>query len=304
MKGQRVLVTGAGGFVGSHLAVGLAAHGFQVTGLDQMFDVQARGRLSGIDTIVGRLGRDGLAAIPAPDIVVHAAAVTTGPEDLGISAAEHLRANLDPLLALLAAAGQWRPKHVVFLSSSGVFAAEDGDTELTDRTPPTGGSAYAAAKRAGEILVPSAMAGVSRSWVLRLGYLYGPAELARETRSRVSLVQRWWDAARAGEPLEVPGNDPRRDWTLVCDLAPALIRLLETEPPDSPLHVASPYVRRDSDLAALIAGCFADGRIVVGPPTNGQKPPMAPSRVAALDAFPWTAPEAGILALQGCEVAA
>lgn len=43
----RVLITGAGGFVGSHLALGLLRLGFEVVVNDQGFDSEALGRLGG-----------------------------------------------------------------------------------------------------------------------------------------------------------------------------------------------------------------------------------------------------------------
>jgi UDP-glucose 4-epimerase len=297
MNGRSVLVTGGGGFVGAHLATGLAAIGARVTALDLAFDDTTRARLAGIERVTLDLARDPLPGI-APDLVVHAAAVTAPPEALGLSAVAHMRANLEPLLAVLEAAANWRAG-VVFLSSSGVFAPGDGRGRLADDAAPTAVHPYAAAKRAGEVL---ALAAGPPAWVLRLGHLYGPHEAPRPTRPAVSLVARWLAAARTGGTLAVPADDPARDWTFAPDLAPAIARLVAADPPGRPVHLASPHILRDSDLAALIAARHRAARIETGPPA-ATKPPMVASALAPLAGFAWTAPEDGLAALDRESVA-
>jgi UDP-glucose 4-epimerase len=291
MKGRSVLVTGAGGFVGAHLATGLAALGARVTALDSAFDAPTRARLAGLERVTLDLARDPLPGI-TPDLVVHAAAVTASPEALGLGTVAHMRANLDPLLAVLDAAASWHAG-IVFLSSSGVFAPGDGRGRLADDAAPTASHPYAAAKRAGEIL---ALAAGPAAWVLRLGHLYGPHEAPRPTRPAVSLVARWLASARAGETIFIPADDPARDWTFAPDLALAIARLVAADPPGRPVHLASPHILRDSDLAALIAARHGAARIETGPPA-ATKPPMVASTLAPLAGFPWTAPTDGLAAL-------
>lgn len=300
----RVVITGAGGFVGSTVAAGFAALGWQVTAVDRVFDDEARSRLAAADLVTADLTTHAPTGLPAARLVVHAAAVTTDHLELGWSRAVHIAANVRPLLAMLDYATRTRPEAFVFLSSTGVFAPGDGVAALTDAVTPTATSPYAVAKRAGELLVPAALAGVTTAHVVRLGYLYGPFEAARPSRSRVSLVSEWLAAARAGLPLAVRADDPVRDWTFAPDLAPALARLIETPGRAAPVHLGSPHVVTDGHLAAMVARQVPGATIVTVPVSGPLKPPMAPSDIPGLAAFPWTSPEAGVAALAAAGVPA
>ncbi len=303
MSAPRVLITGAGGFVGGALAVGFAGLGWQVTALDLSFDDHTRLRLAGHDLVTADLAQGVPAGLPPAQLVVHAAALTTDHTDLGWSRAAHLAANTRPLLAVMEHAARTTAEAFVFLSSSGVFNASDGGASLTDADVPTGRSPYAAAKRAGELLVLAGFEGRPTPHVVRLGYVYGPHETTRATRTRVSLLAQWLTAARTGQPLSVRSDDPARDWTFAPDLASALARLATGDSAGRPVHLGSGYVVSDSTLAALVRGHFPTATLVSAPATGTMKPPMAPSTIPALHGFVWTDPPTAVAHL-AAEVAA
>ena len=294
MTRARVVISGAGGFVGSALAVGFAALGWQVTALDLAFDEPTRARLANADLVMADLAQGVPAELPPARLIVHAAAVTTDPASLGCTRAAHIAANTRPLLAMLEHASRTGPEAFVFLSSTGVFAAGDGNGALTDTDQPTGRSPYAAAKRAAELLVPAALEGVAVAHVVRLGYVYGPHEAVRPSRQRVSLLAEWMTAARAGRPLEVRADDPLRDWTFAPDLALALARLADGLSAGRPVHLGSPHALTDSALAALVARHVPGASMVTVPVASPLKPPMAPSDIPALRGFAWTDPPTAI----------
>lgn len=302
MKQRRVLVTGAGGFVGGALVQGFAALGWDVVGVDRTFD--AGPEAAGILRITAELADDGVPPdVPAVDLVVHAAWVTTGATTLGITPAEHVALNLRPLLSVLEFTATTCPPAFVFLSSSGVFAATDADDGLTDTDQPTGTSTYAVSKRAGELLVHAALDGDTAVHVVRLGYLFGPGEVTRPSRAGVSLVAGWLAAARDGQPLEVRSDDPKRDWTFTGDLAAALERLSDGPTAGHPVHLGSPHVVTDRALTTLIAGQVPGAETVTVPAGGRVKPPMIPSDMPSLSGFDWTAPHEGLRALLAEEVA-
>lgn len=301
---ETVLITGAGGFVGSALAEGFAALGWRVTALDRTFDEVTRSRLVACDLLTGDLGDTAPDDLPAVTLVIHAAAVTTAAADLGWTPAAHVAANTRPLVSMLEFAARTRPAAFVFLSSSGVFAAGDGGDALTDTDVPTGASPYAAAKRAGELLTLAALDGLTAAHVVRLGYLYGPHETTRATRARTSPVARWLAAARAGRPLVVPSDDPVRDWTFTPDLAPALARLAALPSAHSPVHLCSPFRVNDSAMAALIAARVPGAVCVAEPALGPAKPPMRSSDVSRLGVVRWTTPDEALAQLVAAEVPA
>jgi nucleoside-diphosphate-sugar epimerase len=288
--------------VGRALASGLADLGWRVTGLDRAFD--ATWQSDGVHRVVADLDREGIPPeVPEVDLVVHAAWVTTDAEALGITPAEHVALNLRPLLAVLDHGAHTRPAAFAFVSSSGVFDPADATEGLTDAHRPTGTSPYAAAKRAGELLVPAALDPPTAVHVVRLGYLFGPDEVARPSRTGVSLVAGWLAAAREGRPLAVRADDPARDWTFTPDLAPALERLAAGPAAGRAVHLGSPHVVRDGALAALVASEVPGTERVRVPADGRVKPPMVPSDIPALRGFRWTDPAAGLQALMAGEVA-
>jgi len=308
MRPAQVLITGADGFVGRALVHGFVQLGWQVIALDLEPSDPLSTAEPGVPTQnsvnlqaerLVRWVRADLSAgvpdnLPRADLVIHAAWVTTSPEQLGVSDLAYMRLNLDPLEAVVRHAAECRPDAFVFLSSSGVFQHGDATHSLLDSHTPSATHPYAVAKRAAEQLVPTALNKHTRVHVVRLGYLFGPDECLRPSRRALSPVAEWIAAARAGEPLVVRTDNPQRDWTYTPDLVPALVRLVDGGTLPGPMHLTSGHVCRDQTLAAEVAAAAGGVPIVSIRPSAPLKPPMAPSQVAALEGFSWTEPRVGL----------
>lgn len=294
VTGETVLVTGAGGFVCSEIAVALAASGHDVLAADALFDAPTRARLSGVTLVEGALPGT-LAGIGArPVTVIHGAALTAEPQALGLSRAGHLRRNIELLTGTLDMARTIGAARFVFLSSMGVFDIGDAagaGPRLTETTAPNGRCPYAAAKRAGEIVTQAAAEEGFATLSLRLGNVFGPHEAIRETRQHLCLVGRMIAEARETGIITVATPDARREWAWLPDLARRIARLATTLPGDLPpvMHAGAPPATDDLALARAIAERMPGTTIrLEGPPHAAVRPPMGTETPGALGDAPWT----------------
>lgn len=296
---QTILVTGAGGFVGAQMAQDLSGLGFDVVVTDQAFDHATLARLSHLRRVEAplALAMQQLSDL-APLCVVHAAAITAGPTEAGLTPAAHVRTNVELLTQCLDWARTQGAARFVFLSSTGVFTATDASDRLTELTPATGHEPYAAAKRAGEIITQGAAEPGFATLSLRLGNLFGPHEVPRPTRPSVSLLTRMVREARAGT-IRVTNPAARREWTWAPDLGRALAALLQGFPSTQTpvLHCGNTDAWTDLALAQAIAGLLPGTRIEVKANPVPTKPPMGSAVRSALSDFAWTPLQRALAAL-------
>lgn len=289
---RTVLITGAGGFVGSAIAEGQIAEGHAVLATDLTFDAGARDRLGSTQLIEGPLPEvlAGLTGIMA-DVVIHAAAITADPVRYGLTRAGHVCANTSLLLSALDWARDHGAGRFVFLSSSGVFGLADGSVSVDEHTAATATDPYSAAKRAGEILLSGASEPGFETVTLRLGPVFGPHEAPRPTRPMPSLVARMIAAARDCGEIRVATPEAQRDWTFLPDIARALGVLLDHPGKLPPLmHLTSGEVVSDHDLACIIAAGIPGTAIHIAPemPAQPFRPVLTSVVASPLDGFGWT----------------
>lgn len=295
MRVEPILVTGAGGFVCSEIAVALHRAGQDVVAVDRVFDAATKDRLSGIRRLEGHLPdllADG--AVREVSAVIHGAAITAAPERLGISRAAHIRRNMDLLTATLDFARGAGAERFLFLSSMGVFAAGDApapEGRFTEATEPTATCTYCAAKQAGELLTTSAADAGFTTLSLRLGNIFGAHEAVRESRQHLCLVSRMMAEARATGVITVQTPNALREWSWLPDLAAGIVRLIVDLPATGPrvIHAGTPPVLSDLDLARAVADRLGGTTIrLASPPHDPIRPPMASDVSSIFDSVNWT----------------
>jgi UDP-glucuronate 4-epimerase len=234
---KRVLVTGAAGFIGSHLTDALLARGDEVLGLDEFNDYYdpAVKRAN----LAGALAHPGFALVEAdicdeaalraaferfrPEVVVHLAARAGVRPSLQDPNLYH-RVNVIGGQHILDACRDFGPSHLVFASSSSVYGGSTA-VPFTEEDPvmrPI--SPYAATKRMNELQahVYSHLYGLNVT-MLRFFTVYGP-------RQRPDMaIHKFTRNLLRGEPIPVFGDgSTRRDYTYIDDIVQGLLGCVDT----------------------------------------------------------------------------
>ena len=187
---MKALVTGATGFVGSHLAEALRARGDEVTALVRSPAKAAALGPLGVRAIAGDLDDPAslARAVEGQDVVFHVAGlVAAGSEQ------EFLRCNRDGTASLVSAAARAKVSRLVYVSSMAAGGPAPPGRPLTGTEPPNPVTAYGRSKLAGEAAVSSGRL----PWVIvRPPTVYGPRD--REVL-KVFRMARWGVAPVFGD---------------------------------------------------------------------------------------------------------
>ena len=298
-----VLVTGAAGFVGFHVAQTLLRQGRQVIGIDNLnsyYDPALKNaRLAQLDGIAGFTFQradvadraamtDVVAAYPGITEIVHLAA-QAGVRYSLIDPYAYVTANVMGHVTVLEAARALpKMRHLVYASSSSVYG---GNTKLPfAETDPvdTPVSLYAATKRADE-LISHAYAHLYglRQTGLRFFTVYGP--WGRPDMAYFSFAE----AILAGRPITLyEGNTLRRDFTFIDDIVDGVLRCLADLPDGkTPARVLNIGNSASEDVSRLIAllevalGRKATIELVPRPATEISETHADLSRITAVTGF-------------------
>lgn len=229
-----VLVTGAAGFIGSHLVEALLDRGEEVVGydlFDDFYDPALKRR--NVETALESSGytlveadiRDPAALSDLPDHVegvIHLAA-RAGVRPSIEQPILYMDVNVAGTAQLLELARVRRLPWFVFASSSSVYGNSDRIPFIEDDPVDRPISPYAATKKAGELLCHTAshLNGMA-CLCLRLFTVYGP-------RQRPDLaIHKFARLMKAGEEIPMFGDgSTQRDYTYVDDIIDGILRSVD-----------------------------------------------------------------------------
>ena len=256
---MRILVTGAAGFIGSHLSQRLLERGDEVIGVDNLndyYDVSLKedrlDRLIARNSftfhkidVANRAALDAAFVSARADRVVHLAAQAGVRYSLENPQA-YVDANVTGFLNILEMVRAHGTEHLVYASTSSVYGANTNMPFSVQSGTNHPVSLYAATKKANELMAHtySHLFGIPTTG-LRFFTVYGPwgrPDMALFLFTRKML---------AGEPIDVFNHGHHtRDFTYVDDIVEGVVRVVDTvAQPDpawkgdqpSPASSAAPY---------------------------------------------------------------
>ncbi|MBF0320454.1 MAG: SDR family NAD(P)-dependent oxidoreductase [Nitrospirae bacterium] len=232
-KGKKVLVTGACGFIGSHLVEALVNLGasvrafvyynsFNSWGWIDTFDAALKNK---IDVYCGDI-RDAYNvrdALTGMDVVFHLAALIAIPYSY-IAPASYVKTNIEGTLNIVQAARDFKLQRIVHISTSEVYGTARY-VPIDENHPLQGQSPYSATKIGADAIAESFYRAFGLPVTIARPFnTYGPRQSAR------AIIPTIITQIEAGaKHITLGSQHPTRDFTFVKDTVSAMIRLAETE---------------------------------------------------------------------------
>ncbi len=227
---RTVLVTGAAGFIGSHLMDALVARGDRVRGLDNF----ATGRAANLTHLTGKidffeaslLDRDALAAAcRGVEVIFHQAALPSVQRSVRDPRTSH-ETNTDGTFEVLEAARAAGVRRVLYAASSSAYGNQPGFPRVeTMRPQPL--SPYAVQKLTGELYLASYAAVYGMETVsLRYFNIFGPRQAADSPYSGV-IAKFILQLQRDERPIIFGDGEQGRDFTYVENVVQANLQASE-----------------------------------------------------------------------------
>jgi len=256
---KHVLVTGAGGFIGSHLVEALFETGFNIKAFVHYNSFDRRGWLdylrpeilNSIEIFTGDI-RDFNAvrkALENSEIVFHLAALVGIPYSY-YSPDAYLETNIRGTLNILQASRDTGVKKIIHTSTSEVYGTAQF-VPITEEHPLNPQSPYAATKSAADFLALTFFRSFNTPVaIVRPFNTYGPRQSMRAiVPTIITQIQ------EGKKQIELGSVNPTRDFTYVTDTVNGFIKISESENSiGEVINIGSCFEISIKDLAERIAG--------------------------------------------------
>lgn len=275
---KSLLVTGAAGFIGSHLCERLLELETSVVGLDNlqtgvMANIRPFLKVNGFKFVQGDL-RDlefmtRLIQKAKIEVIFHQAALPSVPRSIEAPLSSH-QANVDGTLNLLLAAKNSAVKRVVYASSSSVYG-ESERLPKVETMPTQPISPYAVSKLAGELYCKAFTASFGVETVaLRYFNVFGPRQANNQYSGVISI---FIGSLLANRPYQIFGDGGQsRDFTYVKNVVEA--NILAAQAPavaGESFNIACGQQTTINTLEATLAQIcgVSDRQVSYAPPRSG-----------------------------------
>lgn len=233
LQGKKVLVTGAEGFIGSHLTERLVELGAEVTALAQYnsfnnwgwIDTFDKSVMDSINVVTGDIREyDGIKRIvKGQDVVLHLAALIAIPYSYQ-SPMAYVRTNVEGTTNVLEACREYDVEKIVHTSTSETYGTALY-VPIDEKHPMQGQSPYSASKIGADKIAES----FYRSFNMPIATIrpfntYGPRQSAR------AVIPTIISQILAGKTeIKLGSLTPTRDFNYVKDTAEAFIKIAESD---------------------------------------------------------------------------
>jgi NAD dependent epimerase/dehydratase len=229
---KKVLITGADGFIGSHLTQRLISRGAQVKAFVMYnsfntwgwIDTFAPGDIEAVDVVCGDIRESDMLkrALKDVDIVFHLAALIAIPYSYA-SPSSYVKTNIEGTLNLLQTGLDCGVEKIIHTSTSEVYGSAQY-TPIDEKHPLQGQSPYSASKIGADMLAESFYKSFDLPvTTVRPFNTYGPRQSARAIIPTLILQM------LKGTHVRVGSLHPVRDFTYVIDTAEGFIKAAEAD---------------------------------------------------------------------------
>ena len=271
-QNKRVLVTGAGGFIGSHLTEHLVELGAETKAFVRynsrndwgMLELLSKEKLNEIEVIMGDL-KDADAvrhAVEEVDIIFHLGSLIAIPYSY-IHPRETIETNVLGALNVLTAAKENDIEKLVHTSTSEVYGTAQY-VPIDEEHPLQGQSPYSASKIGADKIAESFYHAFDLAVaIIRPFNTYGPRQSAR------AVIPTIITQALTNEKIFLGSLHPTRDYTYVKDVAEGFIRVAESpKSVGEVINIGSNFEISIGDLANKIISLTGKNAEIITDPTR------------------------------------
>lgn len=260
LKNETVLVTGAGGFIGSHLVEALVARGAQVRAMVRYnsrndwghLDALSEATRQAIEVLPGDIADPFFVrkAVSGCHAVFHLAALIGIPYSY-IAPQQYVQVNVQGTLNVLEACRSEQVAKLVHTSTSETYGTAQY-TPIDEIHPLVGQSPYSASKIAADKMAESYHLSFGLPVAtIRPFNTFGPRQSMRAVIP--SIIHQALAAQKTGEPIRLGSLSPQRDFTFVSDTVAGFIRMAEcAESAGETINVGSGQTQSIGDTLHLI----------------------------------------------------